>query len=59
MHKNRQQGTLIMIHDPESTSAFAVQEHIVKREQTSKWIKAFRLQGFEIVRVTHNYKEGE
>jgi len=58
VNKNRQQGTLIMIHDPESTSALAVQEHIVKREQASKWIKAFRQQGFEIVRVTHNYREG-
>ena len=58
MNKNRQQGTLIMVHDPESTSAYAMQEHVVKRSDASKWIKGFRAQGFEIVRVTHNYKEG-
>ena len=54
----RMQHTLIMVHDPSSTSHFAIQEHIVKRSDASKWITSFKREGFEVIRVNHNYTEG-
>jgi len=55
----RNQSTLIMVHDPSSASHFAIQEHIVKRDQAAKWIASFKREGFEVIRVNHGYKEGE
>jgi len=56
MHAQRQQTTLIMVHDPSSTSNFAIQEHYVKRSDAAKWIQSFKREGFEVIRVNHNVK---
>lgn len=52
MHARNQQS-LIKVMDADTGHK---QTHVVKRDQTSKWVKSFRAQGFKVLYVQHDYQ---
>lgn len=52
MNHSRQQVSLIRTLEPDTQ---VVSDHVVKRQQVSKWIRSFRDAGFIVTYVQHDY----
>lgn len=55
MNYSRKQQSLIRVMEPETGIRT---DHVVKRDNVTKMVKAFRNAGFNVVYVQHDYNEG-